>query len=200
MNRRHFLLGVSAAALAPALPAMPLAALPTVTAPPAPVPAQLAFVVGTPGEFNWSQVWAATAEEAIEEWCSHNGYDDPEDMPEIDTQRMPSWDDLFGQDITSGMWIEAGIGHTCSRCHEECFPEDGAESVAGAAVCDPCLTLADKFALAHRRDEMIEELAEYIADNSEEEAKAWLGRAGAWDAAEDDHWPAAVAMAAEQFV
>lgn len=150
MNRRDFLMTSTAAAIAAAMPAPPAIALPKPLAP--------AWIVGTPGEYDWQFVRAATADDARLEWvrdilcvdsCEEEGSDPAEcdcefcyNLRGADATRMKRWDES-PMEPTPGDWIEAGMGHTCNRCGEETHPDCGGRNVNGEAVCEDCLELAD---------------------------------------------------------
>lgn len=164
MITRRFLLAAAAATSASAVAAKlaPMTAIPTVPAPPA--PKAVAWVVGTPGEYDWETIRAATREEAIRGWLDSTDWEpeceiecppgaDPETwepellrecvcgncpVPDLEAKRVPSFDDI--RRPTPGDWIRAGIGHTCSRCHEETGPDTGATDIGDECVCDDCMT------------------------------------------------------------
>lgn len=146
ISRREVLLGTAAAVAATALPTMPAIAAPS----PEILPA---WVVGTPGEFNWQHIVARTAEEAERifraEWCD-DSCEGEEDAPcgecdfctlDVDHERKPMWDGK--SDVTPGDWLRSGTGHICSRCSYETFPQEGGHGVGDEAVCADCMTLAD---------------------------------------------------------
>lgn len=148
IDRRELLLGAASVAVA--------ASTPGVAPAEASVPQRLAYFVGTPGEFDW-QFFAAESEEAAKSaWMEYfgpmrcespSGDDDHiercwycELMSKLDTHRHEQFDGR--EAVSSGDWIEAGLGTRCERCEEECC-EDNAESVNGLAVCHDCLALAE---------------------------------------------------------
>jgi len=153
-RRQALTLGLGAAAAVAVAPAA-VAALSA----PAPLVSGTAWAVGTPGEFNFQAIFAATEEEAIAGWLAEYGVAGEceqggpagvkEDCDceacyyarELEPARMPEWDGK--SEVSSGDWISVGWGAHCSRCGEECFGDDGARSVAGKAVCGDCVTLAD---------------------------------------------------------
>lgn len=127
-----------------------------------PAPRLPAFVVGTPGEFDWIFVRAATAEAAKRAWldenghchkdhceadeCACKGWDEADACehcfaPDIDAERAESLDEV--DNPTPGDWIRAGFGHTCSRCSYETCGDAGGQGVGDEAVCGDCMTLDD---------------------------------------------------------
>lgn len=118
-----------------------------------------AWVVGTPGEFDWQHIIAKTEREAIrifacdagnddfEEECDHKEYRDGcdccEALSQFDAERKPMWDGKPEGQITAGDWMRSGTGHICSRCSYETFPGEGGHGVGAEAVCSECMTLAD---------------------------------------------------------
>lgn len=151
LTRRAALALGAAAAAVTALPDIPFA---EATQPKPPLPA---WVVGSPGEYNWQFVRGATEAEAKLEWVQlHCGFDKCEEgnadadcdcefcfnYRDLDTERLKAWDNRPGEP-SSGDWIRAGLGSFCSRCGEECHPDDGSKGVNDEAVCSECMTLAD---------------------------------------------------------
>lgn len=160
LTRRFVLAAIATTAGAAALKAAPAvpAAAPVAAAPVK--PPLLAWTVGTPGEFNWEIVHAATEQEAIKEWLYSNGdevecgYPEDEDAPapdphrecvcgecygpEVWATRQPAFDER--RDVTPADWIRQGIGHVCCRCGEETSPEVGAMAIGDEAVCEDCVT------------------------------------------------------------
>lgn len=147
ISRRELLVGAAALAAATNIPAMPAM---TATAPAEVLPA---WVVGTPGEFNWQHIVARTASEAERifraEWTD-DSCEGEEDAPcgecdfctlDVESERKPMWDGK--SDVTPGDWLRSGTGHICSRCSYETFPEEGGHGVGDEAVCSECMTLAD---------------------------------------------------------
>lgn len=151
LSRRDLLVGAAAIAAA--------AHLPTVTATTVQAPAEIipAWIVGTPGEFDWQHVVAKTQREAFLEWLSetgncdfeeecthedyHEGCDCCEAIGSLEAERKPMWDGR--RDVTPGDWLRSGTGHICSRCSYETFSEEGGHGVGHEAVCAECMTLAD---------------------------------------------------------
>jgi hypothetical protein len=154
-TRREFLAG-GAAVLASA--AVPMSAVATAfSSAPASAPL-MAFVVGTPGEFDGAYVRARDAAEALKIWGEQQGHyagsDEcelclvPEDhdapcrcSPKDFVTRAKEWDDFEGEP-TSGDWLDAGFGSLCHRCNYETMAGDG-YNIDGHAVCTDCMTLAD---------------------------------------------------------
>jgi hypothetical protein len=119
-----------------------------------------AWAVGTPGEWDWRVIEAATELEARFAWlddggpgsdCEQGGKageredcdcDSCSEFRGLDTDRKEHWDGK-GVIAGDGMWFESGLGAYCSRCNEEAFSHDGGAVVAGEVVCGECMTLAD---------------------------------------------------------
>jgi hypothetical protein len=151
LSRRDVLIGAAAVAASAALP---LPVMADVLPSPLPV-AMPAWIVGTPGEFDWQHVGGRTAEEAIHNFvCGTVGGDGCEEgnTPDCDcewcctigaleAERKPMWDGK--RDVTPGDWLRSGTGHICSRCSYETFPEEGGHGVGDEAVCAECMTLED---------------------------------------------------------
>jgi hypothetical protein len=187
LSRRAFLAGISATAVAVAMP-LPSMAIAAESAPTV-VPNLLAFAAGSEGEFNWQPFFAATEAEAKEMVRHHFGWDgedDPDYFP-FEFQRVPKWDHRGGEEaVTPADWFRAGMGHICDRCDAEIYSGDGESTIMGeVVVCNECLTFAEKLALDD--DWALDELIERIGDDGEEAARAWLDQQGAWAAAEP-HW------------
>lgn len=175
LSRRSFLVSSAAAILAPALPSLTTAAPVTVGVDLAAKPDLLAFVIGTPGEYDWQTCFASTAEEAFEEWVWQSVHE-PGDVsfdPDY-VRRIPEWDGRDPQTITGVDWFDANMGYCCGRCGYETHPELGGRAVRGEVLCEECLTLADR--LAGAPDEVVEDLAERIACDGEDVARAWVAR------------------------
>lgn len=147
LTRRTVLRGVAAAAVAPSVSLVPAAAMPTAAEP------LLAFVVGTPGEYDGACVFARTAREAFEQWSSDQGtLEDDGSCERCDSdkcmcdhtyyaKRMKRWDTL-DREPEPVDWMKAGMGYMCERCDNEQGFGDGYE-VDGKAVCVDCMMLAD---------------------------------------------------------
>jgi hypothetical protein len=147
LSRREVLVGVVAVAAVANIPM-----LPAIVAPAEVIPA---WVVGTPGEFDWQHMTGRTAEEAIRNFvCEEVGGDGCEEgndpdcdcdwcyrIKEVEAERKPMWDGK--SEVTPGDWLRSGTGHICSRCSYEAFREEGGHGVGNEAVCSDCMTLAD---------------------------------------------------------
>lgn len=174
LSRRAFLLSAPAVAIAATLP-LPAAAAPMATGKLAAMPELFAYAVGTPGEFDWQAIWARTPEEAFREWFTgRHGYDpdDPDALtydPEY-VERVEKWDGL--ETVSGADWFAAGKGYCCERCGYETYADIGGRVVAGEVVCETCLTFADRIAVDP--DDVVEDLANRIADEGESETRAWL--------------------------
>lgn len=193
ISRRAFLSSTAAAVVAPLLP--------TVAAPELVVgvdlasgPDLVAYYVGTPGEFDGEAIFAASPQEAFKEWV-FSKWGDEEDHPfnEEFVNREPRWDRL--KKVTPADWIRVGLGHVCDRCGYETCADQGARAVGTEAVCEECLTIADRVAI--EPDDLVDDLANRIADESREEVEEWLIRGGGWAAVQGDIWDRACAAAEE---
>jgi anaerobic selenocysteine-containing dehydrogenase len=153
LSRRAFLSTASAAAVVAGLPAgasVPVA--PVAKAVAAPLPT---WIVGTPGEWDHEIIRAATRELAVRfraDDCEEVEVGDEPD-PDCDCDscygrrgyeatRVPQWDGRPENTIGSGDWLARGSEALCDRCGYETNPEYG-HNVAGKAVCEDCMTLAD---------------------------------------------------------
>jgi hypothetical protein len=154
MTRRFLLAAAAVTTAAAAIPAVP--ALAAEVAAPAAAPPLPAWVVGTPGEYNWEIVRASTSEKAIELWCADNCQHDYEEDEhgnpaspcecvacawETRASRADQFDDIAKP--TPGDWMRAGLGYTCSRCSEETDPQNTGHAVGDEAVCEGCMKLVD---------------------------------------------------------
>jgi hypothetical protein len=151
LSRRDILVGAAAIAATASIPTLPAIAESATVAKDV-IPA---WIVGTPGEFDWQHVGGRTAEEAIRNFvCETVGGDGCEEGNEpdcdcewcyaiigLEAERKPMWDGK--SDVTPGDWLRSGTGHVCSRCSYETFPEEGGHPVGDEAVCEECMTLAD---------------------------------------------------------
>jgi hypothetical protein len=147
LSRRELLIGAVAVAAVANIPALQALAAPAEALP--------AWVVGTPGEFDWQHVTGRTAEDAIRNFvCEQVGGDGCEEGGEpdcdcewcytiggLEAERKPMWDGK--RDVTPGDWLRSGTGHVCSRCGYETFREEGGHGVGDEAVCAECMELAD---------------------------------------------------------
>lgn len=197
LSRRQFLLTATAAAIAPAIPALPASASPVVMSIDlASGPDLLAFAAGTEGEFDWQVFFGRTAEEALKEATRYFGYDDDDGPPGyFEFRRVDKWDHRGSADAVTGAdWIRAGMGHICSRCSYETFADYGGHVVDEEVVCEECVTFADllKVDLVTAEDE----LAEKIADEGAEDVQAWLELQGNWANVPPEIWAKAIERAA----
>lgn len=155
-TRRDVLRGAAAVASVAVLPPMPMVSTAVAAAPTA--EPLLAFMVGTPGEFDGAFVRARNIKEAFEIWGEEQGHmagsDECENCydpqkpdapcscdPAYYALRMEQWDNLKGEP-SGGDWLDAGLGYICDRCNYETFSGDG-YNVNGDAICTDCMTLAD---------------------------------------------------------
>ena len=150
LSRRDLLIGAAAVAAVANIPTLPAMAASAEVIP--------AWVVGTPGEFDWQHIIARTEEEARrffaaevvggETACEEGGADDCDcefcqSFNGVEAERKPMWDGKSYDGITPGDWLRSGTGHICSRCSYETFREEGGHGVGNEAVCEECMTLAD---------------------------------------------------------
>ncbi len=150
ISRRDVLLGATAMAAVANIPALPAVAAPAEVLP--------AWVVGTPGEWDYQHIIARTETEArrffAAEWCGADDCEDGNENPEcecefckkffaVEADRKRKWDGKSYDEITPGDWLRSGTGHVCSRCSYETFPEEGGRGVGNEAVCSECMTLTD---------------------------------------------------------
>lgn len=191
LTRRALLGSVAASAVVAALPVVPLVAL---SAEPV-APVLQAFVVGTPGEFDWHSYLARSAEEAFGYWVEERGEDYDWTFDPDYVQRVEAWDGRDPGSITPADWLRVNLGHCCERCGYETHADAGARIVCEEVVCDDCLTFAD--IVATDADEAFDEILNRLDDEGEEETKAWLEVKKCWDAVKDDLWPRAIAKLAE---
>ncbi|WP_406871599.1 hypothetical protein WHT83_14865 [Aminobacter sp. P9b] len=195
LSRRALLCGAAISAVAIAAPVIPAA---VAIADPVPAaPALKAFVVGTPGEYDWQQFFARTAEEAFEEWCQEKeraGYEAPDFDPDY-VLRVEDWDGRDPASISPADWIDVGMGYCCERCGYETHPDCGCLVVAGEVVCEECQTPADRAAAAP--DDFLDELVNRLSEEDTAEVRAWLEAERCWDIVRGDLWPQALAQAVE---
>ena len=152
LSRRDLIASAAAALAVSALPA----AAEVIAAPASEVVP--AWVVGTPGEFDWQHVTGRTAEEAIHnfmcETIGGTGCEEEDIAPEtgcecewcstiggLEAERKPAWDGIAK--TTPADWLRAGLGTICCRCGYETFPEEGGHPVSDKAICEECMTTAD---------------------------------------------------------
>jgi hypothetical protein len=195
ISRRAFLTGMAGVAAAPIVPALPVSAAPTVEL--AAAPSWTMWAIGTPDEYDWRAIAAPTREDAFREYLHLQGIsvDSADTAYPIDecVKRVTIWDDLGPDKVRPGDWIDADMGHSCFRCDSECYGPDGARNLDGEAVCQECLTIAD--IVAHDEDEdVIERLADEIADRGEDGTIEWLASEEA--EVPPDLWAEAVRRAA----
>ncbi|WP_420104118.1 hypothetical protein [Bosea sp. (in: a-proteobacteria)] len=142
LTRRFLLVAAAATAASAAIPIETKAAAGKIFR-----PRKLAWVVGTPGEYNFELIRAATPEEAIKLWMAEQceGFAEPGEpcdcmacTHELVSYRMAAFDQI--RNPSPGDWIRAGMGAHCDRCGYECDPEMGARAIADTAVCESCLT------------------------------------------------------------
>jgi len=185
VSRRVFLSGAASVAAAPLLPVLPASADVTVigvdmaTGPS--VSGWTMWAVGSGAEsFDWRCIAADSELSAWRQWLSLTG-NDPDDFSDNLSERVARieiWDDLGPEGVKSGDWIDANMGHCCARCDCECYGGDGARNIDGEAVCEECLTIGD--IIAHDRDEdVIERLADEIADRGEDGTRRLIAECGA---------------------
>ena len=155
VNRRDFLLGSAAAAVAVQLPIPAGAGAVAPVAKPLPV-----WSVGTPGDYNYELIRAATKEAAEAEWYEVKGYDEEErEHYWCEADRAPHALDEYTGDLDSLEAAEmAGWGYVCGRCGYEQGPCDW-HAIKDQAVCYECLSLSEwKQVDPDRYAEMLDEL------------------------------------------
>lgn len=194
LSRRAFLSGVATMAIAPSLPAIASPAAPPVAAAAETLPM---FVCGTEGDFNWRAYAARTADEARSMWLDEEVGDDEEEREgyALLAERVPKWDGLSEAEIKPADWLDADLGHCCSRCGWETHRDEGARAIGDEAVCAECLTFADK--VLSDEDDVLDELADMIADQGEDDARTFLDERGDWDVIPEGLWLRAVSLAEE---
>lgn len=190
LSRRSLLAGVAASAAIAVLPGIPgMAALGVPVETPS-IPLK-AFVVGTPGEYDWQSFFARSAEEAFEAWCSERREDQALSFDASYVRRVAAWDGRDLDTITPADWIAVGMGHCCERCGYETHSDCGCRVVAGEVVCDECLTTVDR--VISDPDDFVDDLVNRLVDEDEAKVRAWLEVEGCWDVVKDDLWPRALA-------
>jgi hypothetical protein len=158
-------------ALAPTIPA--IAAPPPIAAPPG-----RAWLVGTPGEFDWQVTRAPDVTTAMRFWAEDQygecdcaavraSGDDPGYLcdacrAEVAAVRVEAFDAIA--DPSPGDWLRAGHGHVCTRCFTETHNESDGRAVGSEAVCEECLTLADWDIIDPER---AAEMRAYLAEDDE---------------------------------
>ncbi|WCS27282.1 hypothetical protein LOK46_10820 [Methylobacterium sp. NMS14P] len=155
VSRRAFLASAGAVAAVAGLPAgasVPVAPIAKAVKPPLPT-----WIVGTPGEWDHEIIRAATREAAVLLRCDECEGEDDEDFAGPDgcecepclargnyeATRVTQWDGRPEASIGSGDWLDIGSEAICSRCDYETAKEMCGHNVAGKAVCEDCMTLAD---------------------------------------------------------
>jgi hypothetical protein len=154
----------------------------------------MAYAVGTPGEYDWQAIKAFSPEEAFREWVISRWGDD-KDAPAFDPEyvtRVEKWDGIKA--VSPADWFDADFGHCCERCGYETHPDMGGRVVAGDVVCEECLTISDR-ALVDP-DDVVEDLANRIADDGAASVRDDLVARGEWQSVAD-LWPRAVAASEE---
>jgi hypothetical protein len=151
-----------------------------------PEPPMPAWVVGTPGEFDWQFSVGRTADDAIRNYiCERIGGDGCEEggkpdcdcewcdlVGSVEAERKPMWDGKREADIKPGDWLRSGTGHICSRCSYETFPEEGGHGIGDEAVCSECMTVEDwDIVDPERAAELRERMAERKAKRPSHEAR-----------------------------
>lgn len=200
ISRRTFLTGMAGAAVAPLVPALSVASpvnvigVDVATGPS--IQTWTMWAVGSdPESFDWRPIAADSEMSALEKWFGLTGNDPADFRGNIAecVQRVAIWDDLGPVKVRPGDWIDAGMGHHCFRCDCECWADAGARNLDGEVVCEECITIAD--IVAHDEpDDVIERLADEIADRGEDGARKWIDLGGADVPAEI--WAEAVRRAA----
>jgi len=193
LSRRVFLLTASAAAIAPALPALPAVQVATAAEP------LLAFAIGHGGEFDWQPFFAATEEAAMREACRYFGEEPDEDgILSLDCERVTSWDKRgVASSVTPADWIRAGMGHSCTRCRDETFSEDGGRVIGDEVVCEGCLTFADRLVCPDDDWLVADELADQVCDEGADVVRARLEAEGNWPNLSPAIWARALKQAEE---
>ena len=193
ISRRTFLAGTSAVAVAPLLPAHPVAeAAPVVVK----LPRTTIWVGGHLGEFDWQPFHAATKKDALRQIMRHHGYGDDDDIEaalslpddelaknlsacELHFERAEKMDGLEPDEIKAHHWIRSGLGACCNRCSYECSAEDGARAIGDECVCQDCLTIADllqgdRWDIEQAEEELIELMMDH--ECAEDEVREVLSR------------------------
>lgn len=197
LSRRSFLfsgVAVVAAPLMPALPA-PAAAAPKILSGVATfVPAKV-WICGTPGEMDWQAFAGETAQDAWSEFCRVTGLEGEEAEFSLSmVERAPEFDGKDPRGLTNVDWLRAGYHTFCERCDCEIISGSDGKIAGGEAVCEACLTFAERVEL--QPDRIVEELANDIAEAGEEEVRTVLVEHGNWNAVPPALWARALAEAA----
>lgn len=155
------------------------------------MPRLISFAVGTPGEYDWQAIKAASPEEAFIEWAyEHWGDEEITYDPEF-VKRVPEWDDL--ETVEPVDWVSAGFGHYCTRCGYETDRDSGGRIVGREVICEECLTTSDRAIC--EPDRLAEDLADEIAHDGADEVREWLEECGHWEAVQGDVWDRAISLA-----
>lgn len=201
VTRRQLLMTGAAFAAAPIVPSLPAPAASASMLAPSIKPV---WIVGTPGEFDWKAIVADTIEDAISEYKDYSGFDDDPLSDDCDFSecvcRVPEWDGRDPKKITSGDWLCIGYGAICSRCDYETFPDAGARSIAGKAVCADCLAIPDLLAgdeqdVLDGKERLISHILTHDCDEAAARASIWL-RCNP-DAIAEETWAECLAAAKE---
>lgn len=149
LSRRQFVCTAIAASVLP----RGIPGLPATAAVAAPAPLLPAWVVGTPGEFDWQMIRAVTEEAALierareeygdgecfdREACTGCEYCEPLGCG-YEASRASAMDTIVSPSPAD--WLRAGFNHTCSRCEDEYASDNIA--VGDEAVCEDCMEIAD---------------------------------------------------------
>ncbi len=179
LSRRTFLLTAAGAVAAPLLPPLPLSEAIAAATTEEPL---LAFAIGHGGEFDWQPFFAASEEAAMREACRYFGEEPDEDgTVSLDCERVTLWDKRRDAgSVTPADWIRAGMGHSCTRCRDETFSEDGGRVIGDEVVCEGCMTFADRLACPEDEWLVAEELADRIYDEGADTVRARLEAEGHW--------------------
>lgn len=192
INRRHFLLGASAAALTAAAPLPALGSQPVIGIDLAggPSATTVAFAAGPAESFGWRPYFATSLEDAYRQYLESYEPKEVADRliaemlaetglayDEECVQRCEAWDGRDLSDIKGADWIAAGLGCTCMRCSEETYPECGANIVGEEVVCDECMTLRD-YVVVQDHATVVDRLIELLDGSSVDEVRASLAEEG----------------------
>lgn len=109
--------------------------------------------------------------------------------------RMPEWDGRSPDSVSPADWLNVNLGHSCERCGSETHRNTGGRVVAGDVVCEECLSFSDRVAI--EPDDVVDDLANRLADEGEDDVRRWLEAQGNWGAVKDDLWPRALAAVRE---
>ncbi|NNU66580.1 hypothetical protein G9X67_15005 [Rhizobium sp. WYCCWR 11152] len=176
-------------------------------------PATTIWVGGHYGEFDWHPFNGATKRDVIRQLLEYHGHGNDEEIAltmtmtdeeldkelksmEMDVERAKSMDGLQPDEVKPYHWIKAGLGASCDRCNSECYEPDGAVVISFQAVCEECITLADKLELGWN-DEVEEQLTDIMVDNDchEADVREILGREMYVDLIPGEMWAKCLAEA-----